>query len=279
MLRHDCRTETALCEPGKSETRRLNPNRGTSSNPASCPSATASIPTPRHPEHTATKEKCIFCGITSQSEGFRVVREDSEVVIFHDRSPASRVHLLAVPKRHIDNVKTLQSEDTALIERMKENGQRVLREQGVPDSEQRLGFHIPPYVPEQIGSQENQAESWTVLLIQPRQLIQCSFLANLVHLRSSLSFYSVNHLHLHLLSLPLPFPGSFKYRPEIPASLERRPQRPSRDEASPPQARKKLKGFSWFVDVEQVLAILRAGERVRVGSVHGGSTTRSSDQQ
>ncbi|BGP57567.1 hypothetical protein JCM8202v2_005211 [Rhodotorula sphaerocarpa] len=175
-------------------------------------------------------EGCIFCGVTTKSEGFKVVHEDAEVVVFHDRSSASRVHLLAVPKRHIDNVKTLQPEDLPLLERMKTTGQAVLRQCGVPDPEQRLGFHIPP-------------------------------------------FYSVNHLHLHLLSLPLPFPGSLKYRPS-PGSLPSPSPSGSREPLVPPEAgqgKERLKGWSWFVEVDQVLTILRAGERVRVGSVRGRS--------
>lgn len=48
----------------------------------------------------------------------------------------------------------------------------------------------------------------------------------------------VNHLHLHLLSLPLPFRGSLKYRPALPSEAER--------------SSGKLKGWSWFVEVDQV---------------------------
>ncbi|GAA6003056.1 uncharacterized protein JCM10292_000315 [Rhodotorula paludigena] len=154
------------------------------------------------------KPGCIFCGITSASEGFRVVHENAEFVVFRDRSPGSKVHLLAVPKRHVDNVKTLVPEDAAMLERMKIVGRDVLLlREGVAPEQQRLGFHIPP-------------------------------------------FFSVNHLHLHLLSLPLPFPGSLKYRPSL---------------VSPTSTR--LKGFSWFAEVDQVIDTLRAGQRVKVGSV------------
>ncbi len=37
--------------------------------------------------------------------------QDDDFAIFWDRSPASRVHLLAVPKCHVDNVKVLRRED------------------------------------------------------------------------------------------------------------------------------------------------------------------------
>ncbi|KAM0791916.1 hypothetical protein ACM66B_004170 [Microbotryomycetes sp. NB124-2] len=146
--------------------------------------------------------------LQTANHAFNVVHEDDEFVVFKDRSPGSKVHLLAVPKNHIDNVKSLTMEHVDMIERMRQLGQRVLEDNGVPANQQRMGFHIPP-------------------------------------------FYSVNHLHLHLLSIPLPFPGNLKYRPAVPSG----------------SASAKLKGFSWFVEVNQVLSILRAGERVRVNSV------------
>ncbi|TNY18020.1 hypothetical protein DMC30DRAFT_419235, partial [Rhodotorula diobovata] len=156
---------------------------------------------------------CIFCGVTAASPGFRVVHEDPEFVVFRDRSPGSKVHLLAVPKRHVESVKTLEAEDVGMLERMKHLGRRVLVEQDVPEGEQRLGFHIPP-------------------------------------------FFSVPHLHLHLLSLPLPFPGSVKYRPAVPP--------PARG-----GGRGRIKGWSWFVEVDQAIEILRAGQRIKVGPVSG----------
>ncbi|GAA5887067.1 hypothetical protein JCM5296_001584 [Sporobolomyces johnsonii] len=168
---------------------------------------------------------CIFCGVTTESPGFNVVHEDNEFVVFRDRSPGSDVHLLAVPKRHIDNVKTLAPSDVEMLERMKRVGRETLSRAGVAEGRQRLGFHIPP-------------------------------------------FFSVNHLHLHLLSLPLPFPSSLKYRPSIPSSP-----------AKSASKGVKLKGFSWFVEVDQVIRILEAGQRVKVGSVRFGPAREAQSQQ
>ncbi|GAA5946528.1 hypothetical protein JCM3765_000280 [Sporobolomyces pararoseus] len=148
---------------------------------------------------------------------------DDEFVIFKDRSPGSKVHLLAVPKKHIDNVKALTRHDTDMLLRMKAVGRSTLTKVGVNEGQQRLGFHIPP-------------------------------------------FFSVNHLHLHLLSLPLPFPGSFKYRPSIPKTFKDLSGPSSTADATVP-ARAKLKGFSWFVEIDQVIRILQAGQKVKVGSV------------
>ncbi|GAA6032962.1 hypothetical protein JCM8097_000069 [Rhodosporidiobolus ruineniae] len=181
---------------------------------------------------TGTKEGCIFCDVRVE-KGFGVVYEGPEFVVFRDRSPGSKVHLLAVPRKHVDNVKTLVPEDRAMIERMKQVGRQVLVKVGVPEGEQRLGFHIPP-------------------------------------------FFSVNHLHLHLLSLPLPFPGSLKYRPAYGYghhSFARGVRLPGSGERG-----EKLKGWGWFVEVDQVLDILQAGKRVKVGSVWSGAGAEAGER-
>ncbi|GAA5945946.1 hypothetical protein JCM10213_006197 [Rhodosporidiobolus nylandii] len=177
-----------------------------------------------------TKGGCVFCDV-SVEKGFRVVWENDEFIIFRDRSPGSRVHLLALPRRHVDNVKTLRAEDAGMVQRMKQVGQEVLLREGVPEGEQRLGFHIPP-------------------------------------------FFSVNHLHLHLLSLPLPFPGSWKYRPSFghsPLSSSSSPIGGTARCIGGGAGNVKLKGFSWFAEVDQVIAILQAGKRVKVGSLWSGA--------
>ena len=41
---------------------------------------------------------CVFCGIASGAEAARVVKSDDSLVVFHDISPQSDVHLLIIPK-------------------------------------------------------------------------------------------------------------------------------------------------------------------------------------
>ncbi|KDE08432.1 hypothetical protein MVLG_01467 [Microbotryum lychnidis-dioicae p1A1 Lamole] len=93
-----------------------------------------------------TVKDCIFCGVTKSNSAFKVVYEDNEFVVFRDRSPGSKVHLLAIPKSHVDNVKVLLREDLAFVERIKAVGHVALQQAGVAPHQRRLGFHIPPYV-------------------------------------------------------------------------------------------------------------------------------------
>ncbi|KAK9893603.1 HIT-like protein [Cystobasidium minutum MCA 4210] len=94
---------------------------------------------------TPTKAKqCIFCNVTSE-RGFNVVYEDDKFTVFTDRSPGARLHLLCVPKEHIDNVKTLARKDVPMLNEMQAIGHRLLNESGFEPNMQRLGFHIPPF--------------------------------------------------------------------------------------------------------------------------------------
>ncbi|KAI0091445.1 HIT-like protein [Irpex rosettiformis] len=95
-------------------------------------------------EQQTTKPGCVFCNVTAE-RGFNIVWEDDHYVAFTDRSPAATHHVLLVPKKHIDNIKSLHQTDVALAERMAEIGHTVLDQLNVPQDLRRMGFVIPPF--------------------------------------------------------------------------------------------------------------------------------------
>ncbi|KAI5474954.1 hypothetical protein MNV49_002171 [Pseudohyphozyma bogoriensis] len=206
-------------------------------------------------------QPCVFCDV-SKEKGFKILYEDDKYVCFWDRSPGSKVHLLAVPKVHVESVKTLTRDHLGLVRELAEVGTKVLEDEcGVDPAHQRLGFHIPPYV------------------LVPSSSGRPPVSLNLAHHNnpSFCSFYSIKHLHLHLLSLPLA-PYSFsaiKYRPSFPSSFA--PSLPAYGAVprgdlerggSVGRGKGKVKGISWFADVNQVIKILEKDRDVKVGSVH-----------
>lgn len=54
---------------------------------------------------------CIFCKIAAGQIPAKLVYEDSRVVAFRDIKPEARVHVLIVPRRHVDRVSSLVSDD------------------------------------------------------------------------------------------------------------------------------------------------------------------------
>ncbi|MBR3498785.1 MAG: histidine triad nucleotide-binding protein [Selenomonadaceae bacterium] len=57
---------------------------------------------------------CIFCKITRGEIPSQIVYEDASVVAFKDLSPQAPVHVLIVPKKHIQSVAHFQAEDKEL---------------------------------------------------------------------------------------------------------------------------------------------------------------------
>ena len=57
---------------------------------------------------------CIFCKIAAGEIPSQKVYEDESVVAFKDLSPKAPVHVLIVPKKHIQSVAHFQTEDKEL---------------------------------------------------------------------------------------------------------------------------------------------------------------------
>ncbi len=75
-------------------------------------------------------ESCIFCKIVAGEIPAKKAYEDEEFLAFHDIRPAAPVHLLVIPKRHIESMQTVEPEDAALLGRMMTLIPRLAAEHG-----------------------------------------------------------------------------------------------------------------------------------------------------
>ncbi len=81
---------------------------------------------------------CLFCRIVEGSIPSRKVYEDEHVVAFHDIAPQAPVHILVIPKKHIDALNDAQPEDIELLGRVQLAAQHVAREAGITESGYRV---------------------------------------------------------------------------------------------------------------------------------------------
>lgn len=103
------------------------------------------------------KENCIFCKIIKGEIPSNKVYEDDELLAFYDINPATPIHILVIPKKHIDSLVKLEKEDEALIGKIygvinkiaedkgfKEEGYRVIVNCGENGGQEvmHLHFHI-----------------------------------------------------------------------------------------------------------------------------------------
>lgn len=58
---------------------------------------------------------CIFCKIASGQVSSNIVYEDDQVTAFRDLEPQAPVHVLIIPKKHVESVLGLGDEDRELV--------------------------------------------------------------------------------------------------------------------------------------------------------------------
>lgn len=58
---------------------------------------------------------CIFCKIVDNQIPADVLFDDDEIIAFRDIHPKAPVHLLIIPKKHIESVATITNEDSKLV--------------------------------------------------------------------------------------------------------------------------------------------------------------------
>ena len=57
---------------------------------------------------------CIFCKIAAKELDSNIAHEDERFLVFHDIYPKAPLHLLIIPKRHIESINHLKEEDKEL---------------------------------------------------------------------------------------------------------------------------------------------------------------------
>ena len=97
---------------------------------------------------------CLFCKIVNQEIPANVILENDEFIAFHDINPKAPVHILAIPKVHIDSFNELNGElmgrmttfiqDVAKECKIDKSGYRVITNIGENGGQEvkHLHFHI-----------------------------------------------------------------------------------------------------------------------------------------
>jgi len=84
---------------------------------------------------------CIFCSLAEGPED-KLVYRDELVAAFNDVNPQAPVHVLIVPRRHIESVEKV--DDPQLLAALFEAAHRIARDRGVDKSGYRLLFNVGP---------------------------------------------------------------------------------------------------------------------------------------
>jgi histidine triad (HIT) family protein len=77
-----------------------------------------------------TEMGCLFCRIARGELPSRKAYEDDQILVFHDINPAAPVHLLVIPKVHVDSLVTVGPEHEALLGKLLTLAPQLAKEQG-----------------------------------------------------------------------------------------------------------------------------------------------------
>lgn len=76
---------------------------------------------------------CIFCKIAKGEIPSKKVYEDEDLFVFHDISPKAPLHLLVIPKEHIESMAQLEPQHQAVMGRMMVLARQLAADHGSPE--------------------------------------------------------------------------------------------------------------------------------------------------
>ncbi len=74
---------------------------------------------------------CIFCQIAAKEIPSDLIYEDEELIAFRDINPQAPVHLLVLPKKHIESLEKMEPGDFPLIGKMAKVATELARKDGI----------------------------------------------------------------------------------------------------------------------------------------------------
>lgn len=83
-------------------------------------------------------EDCLFCKIIKGEVPSQKVYEDEEILAFKDIHPAAPIHILVIPKKHIDSLAQIQAEDEEMIGKIYHVINKIAEEQGFKENGYRV---------------------------------------------------------------------------------------------------------------------------------------------
>jgi histidine triad (HIT) family protein len=87
---------------------------------------------------------CLFCRIVARESPADIEYEDEHVLAFKDIYPKAPIHLLIVPKRHVDSIMSLEPGDAELIGRCFVAARNIGDAKGISERGYRITVNCGP---------------------------------------------------------------------------------------------------------------------------------------
>lgn len=83
-------------------------------------------------------ENCIFCKIIKGEIPSKKIYEDDKAIAFHDISPAAPVHVLVIPKEHIESANHITEENSQVIAHIFQVINKIVEELNIAEDGYRI---------------------------------------------------------------------------------------------------------------------------------------------
>jgi histidine triad (HIT) family protein len=85
---------------------------------------------------------CVFCKIINKEIKADIVYEDEDILAFKDIHPQAPVHILIIPKRHIESVNSFERKDAALAGKMIITAKELAEKAGIAGKGYKLLLRV-----------------------------------------------------------------------------------------------------------------------------------------
>ena len=89
-------------------------------------------------------ESCLFCRIVRKEIPAKIVLESDQALAFHDINPQAPVHVLVIPKTHIENAMAVKADQAQVLYEVLKLAQEAAKKAGTEKSGFRLVFNNGP---------------------------------------------------------------------------------------------------------------------------------------
>ena len=84
---------------------------------------------------------CLFCKIIAREIPASIVYEDDRVIAFNDINPQAPTHVLVIPKRHIESLNEISTEDDQIVGELVRRAAAIAKERGISAGGYRTVFN------------------------------------------------------------------------------------------------------------------------------------------
>jgi histidine triad (HIT) family protein len=98
-----------------------------------------------------SSQDCLFCKIVKKEIPSNEVAQNELAYAFNDINPVANTHVLVIPKQHIDNLHSLQTDHKEALMAIVTLIQEVAEKKGVADSGYRVVVNIGPDALNSVG--------------------------------------------------------------------------------------------------------------------------------